>query len=160
MRLIAVILGVPDVGPVSGAARRAVESAALLDYGFATFTAVRAAYDEPAPVRVWKGRVRTVVLRASPTPIVAVRKDQASTVRTEVLQTRDAVAPVKAGQVMGAVVVSLGGKELARFPLRAAADVDRGSLFRRALDSVIIFLRGIRSGEASRGCLTDTAPAA
>ena len=155
MRLISVILGVPDSGPVSGVALRAEESAALLDYGFATFTTVHASYDEPAPVHVWKGRARAVGLQASPEPIVAVRKDQASSLHTEVLQTLDVEAPVKAGQVLGAVVVSLGGRELARFPLRAEADVDRGGIIRGALDSVVLFLRGIRPER-----LTDTVPPA
>jgi D-alanyl-D-alanine carboxypeptidase (penicillin-binding protein 5/6) len=151
MRLISVILGVPDVGQVSGAVLRAVESAALLDYGFATFTTVHAMYDEPAPVHVWKGKVRTVGLRASPAPIVAVRKDQVSSIRTEILQAFDVEAPVRAGQTLGAVVVSLGGRELARFPLRAAADVDRGGFLRRALDSVLIFLRAIHPEKAQSG---------
>jgi D-alanyl-D-alanine carboxypeptidase (penicillin-binding protein 5/6) len=60
-------------------------------------------------------------------------------------------APVRAGQVLGAVVVSLGGKELARFPLRAETDVDRGSLFRRILDSIILFFRGTRLDPAGAG---------
>jgi len=148
MRLIAVILGVPDVGPVSGAALRATESAALLDYGFGTFATVRAAYDTPTPAHVWKGRARSVGLRASPEPIVAVRKDQASSLRTEILQTFDVEAPVSAGQVLGAVVVSLGGRELARFPLRAATDVEGGGFIRRAWDSIVLFVRGIHPAKA------------
>ncbi len=151
MRLISVILGVPDVGAVSGAALRAAESAALLDWGFATFTTVHAAYDEPAPVHVWKGRERTVLLRASPAAIVVVRKDQASAVRAEVLQAGDVEAPIRAGEVLGAVVVSVGGRELARFPLRAQGEVARGGLLRRALDSVVLFLRGIRLEKAPAG---------
>ena len=57
----------------------------------------------------------------------------------------------RVSQVLGAVVVSLGGRELARFPLRAAADVDRGSFLRRALDSVVILLRGIHPEKAPAG---------
>ncbi|MGA2639496.1 MAG: D-alanyl-D-alanine carboxypeptidase family protein [Spirochaetia bacterium] len=155
MRLISVILGVPDVGPVSGTVLRAVESAALLDYGFSTFVTVRAAYDKPAAVHVWKGRSREVGLRASPAPIVAVRKDQASSVRTEIQQTLDVEAPVKTGQVLGVVVVSVGGRALARFPLRAEAGVDRGGFLRGALDTIILLLRGIHAER-----LTDAAPPA
>ena len=143
MRLISVILGVPDTAATSGSVLRAVESAALLDYGFSTFMTVRAAFEEPVPAHVWKGRERTVVLSASPRPIVAVRKDQTASVRAEVLQTFDVEAPVRAGQVLGAIVVTLGGTELARFPLRAGADVDRGGLVRRIVDSIVIFFRGI-----------------
>ena len=143
MRLISVILGVPDIGAVSGAVLRASESAALLDYGFATFTTVRAAFDPPVPARVWKGKSRTVTVKASPDPIVAVRKDQAPEVRTEIVRTLDVEAPVRAGEELGAVVVTLDGRELARFPLRAASDVDRGGVVRRALDSIVLFFRGL-----------------
>jgi len=143
MRLISVILGVPDVGAVSGAVLRATESAALLDFGFGTFTTVRPAYDPPVPARVWKGRARIVTVTAVPEPTVAVRKDQASEVRAEITQVLDVEAPVKAGEELGTVVVTLEGRELARFPLRAEADVDRGGVVRRALDSIALFVRGI-----------------
>ncbi len=143
MRLISVILGVPDVGAVSGAVLRASESAALLDYGFQTFTTVRPAYDPPAPIRVWKGGARTVAVVASPEPIVAVRKDQAGQVLARVIQAVDVEAPVRAGERLGSVVVTLDGQELARFPLRASAGVERGGVLRRALDSIALFFSGI-----------------
>jgi serine-type D-Ala-D-Ala carboxypeptidase (penicillin-binding protein 5/6) len=143
MRLISVILGVPDVGPVSGAVLRASESAALLDYGFQTFTTVRPAFDPPVPARVWKGNARTVAVKASPEPTVAVRRDQASEVRATVIQALDVEAPVRAGEGLGSVVVTLEGRELARFPLLAAAGVERGGVVRRALDSIVLFFRGV-----------------
>jgi D-alanyl-D-alanine carboxypeptidase (penicillin-binding protein 5/6) len=142
MRLISVILGVPDVGAVSGAVLRASESATLLDYGFQTFTTVRPAYDPPAPIRVWKGGARTVAVVASPEPTVAVRRDQASQVLARVIQAVDVEAPVRAGERLGSVVVTLDGQELARFALRASASVERGSALRRALDSIVLFFRG------------------
>jgi len=147
MRLISVILGVPDVGGVSGAVLRATESAALLDYGFGTFTTVRPAFDPPVPAHVWKGRARAVTVTASPEPTVAVRRDQATEVRAEVIQALDVEAPVRAGEVLGTVVVTLGDRELARFPLRAAADVDRGGVFRRGLDSIVLFIRGLHPAQ-------------
>jgi D-alanyl-D-alanine carboxypeptidase (penicillin-binding protein 5/6) len=138
------ILGVPDVGAVSGSVLRASESAALLDYGFQTFTTVRPRYDSPVPVRVWKGKARAVVVRAAHEPVVAVRRDQASEVRAKIIQTPDVEAPVRTGEQLGTVVVTLEGRELARFPLRAAADVDRSGVVRRALDSIALFFRGIQ----------------
>jgi D-alanyl-D-alanine carboxypeptidase (penicillin-binding protein 5/6) len=155
MRLICVILGVPDVGRVSGAQLRAEECAALLDYGFTTFTTLRVSYEAPARVRVWKGKASSASLRAIPVPVVAVRKDQVPSVLATVVQVKDVEAPVKAGRVLGAVVVSLGGSEFARFPLRTEVEVEQGGILRRALDSVEMFLRGIRSQR-----LTDTASTA
>lgn len=143
MRLVGVILGVPESGGVSGEARRAAESARLLDYGYSTFTVVHPQFQAPASPRVWKGRARSVAVAVRPEPVVVVRKDQASALKTALVQYLDVEAPVKAGQTLGAVVVSLGGRELVRFPLRAAAEVSRGGIFRRALDSIVLFVRGI-----------------
>jgi D-alanyl-D-alanine carboxypeptidase (penicillin-binding protein 5/6) len=143
MRLIAVLLGVPDAGRVSGAVRRAEESAALLDYGYETFLLVRPAYPAPAAPRVWKGTARTVGLTVRPTPFIVVRKDQASQLRTSLEQDLDVEAPFSGGQRLGDVVVSLGSREIARFPLVAAVGVGRGGFLRRALDSVALFVRGV-----------------
>jgi hypothetical protein len=57
--------------------------------------------------------------------------------------------------VLGVVVVSVGGRALARFPLRAEAGVDRGGFLRGALDTIILLLRGIHAER-----LTDAAPPA
>jgi D-alanyl-D-alanine carboxypeptidase (penicillin-binding protein 5/6) len=151
MRLVCVILGVPDSGGVSGAVLRATESARLLDYGYGTFTAVRPLYEPPVSLRVWKGTARTVGIRVSPSPYVVVRKEEATAVRTSLLQAVDVEAPVKAGESLGAVVVSVGEREIARFPLRAVSDVRRGGFLRRALDSVILFFRGITPLRAPDG---------
>ena len=151
MRLISIILGVPDSGGVSGAALRATESARLLDYGYGTFAAVAPPYEQPVSPRVWKGTARTVSVRVSPAPYVVVRKEQASALRTSLLQSSDVEAPVKAGQALGAVVVSLGNREVARFTLRATSDVGRGGFLRRAVDSVILFFRGITPVRARDG---------
>jgi D-alanyl-D-alanine carboxypeptidase (penicillin-binding protein 5/6) len=151
MRLVCVILGVPDSGGVSGATLRATESARLLDYGYGTFTAVRPPYEPPAAPRVWKGSARTVGIRVSPSPYVVVRKEEAPAVHTSLLQAVDVEAPVKAGEALGAVVVSVGDREIARFPLLAVSDVRRGGFFRRALDSIVLFFRGITPARAPDG---------
>ncbi len=141
MRLIAVVLGVPDTGGVSGDRLRAIDSAAVLDYGFAAFTTVTPAYEQPAAVRIWKGRQRSVVPVLSTPPLVAVRRADAGRVTTMVEEAREIVAPVRAGQDLGQVSVMLDGKSIARFPLKAADGIPSGGLLRRALDSVALFLR-------------------
>jgi serine-type D-Ala-D-Ala carboxypeptidase (penicillin-binding protein 5/6) len=151
MRLISVMLGVPDVGGVSGADVRTRETEALLDYGFASFTTVKPAWQAAAPVRVWKGRARTVAATVRGQPIVAVRRDRAADVKAAVVQMTDVEAPVSSGQRLGAVVVSLDGRELARFPLVAGARVERGGLLRRIVDSIAMFFAGVgdRLGKVS-----------
>ena len=143
MRLIAVILGVRREGTASGTSLRAAESASLLDYGFRTFAEVPVAFREPSPVRVWKGKSRSVTLRADSEPVVVVRKDHASEVHAVTVQATDVYAPVSMGHVLGSVLVTIGSTVVERFPLRAEASVDRSGLAGRTLDSIIVFLRGI-----------------
>jgi serine-type D-Ala-D-Ala carboxypeptidase (penicillin-binding protein 5/6) len=143
MRLISVILGEPARGRVSGMRLRTVESEKLLDYGFDNFTTVEPSYPPPAAVRVWKGRVRRVALQPSTVPLVVVPRVQAGQVRAVLEQRTEVIAPVPAGQEMGAVVVSLGGRQLTRFPLVAEHAVARGSLLRRALDSIALLFHRV-----------------
>jgi D-alanyl-D-alanine carboxypeptidase (penicillin-binding protein 5/6) len=138
MRLIAVLLGIPDVGRVNGAVVRTQESQALLDYGFANFIALRPAHDEPAPVRVWKGGQRSVLLGPGSDPLVVVPRSREHDIHTRIEQARETIAPVHGGQVLGHLVVQIGDEELTRFPLTAQADVPLGGFLRRALDSLIL----------------------
>jgi len=142
MRLIAVMLGIPDVGRVNGAVVRTRESEALLDYGFANFTVLRPAYDEPLPVRVWKGGQRSVLLSPLTDPLVVVPRSREHDIHTRIEQERETMAPVRAGQVLGHLVVQIGDAELTRLPLAARADVPRGGILRRAVDSVILLFHG------------------
>ena len=138
MRLIAVVLGVPDVGRVNGAIVRTRESEALLDYGFANFVVLLPPHDEPLPVHVWKGATRTVRLGPVSDLRIVVPKSREHNVQSRLEQVRETIAPVRAGQVLGHLVVSIGDTELTRFPLAAQADVPLGGLFRRAFDSLVL----------------------
>jgi serine-type D-Ala-D-Ala carboxypeptidase (penicillin-binding protein 5/6) len=143
MRLISVILGVPDQGPVGGLAMRAIESEELLDYGFTNFTLIVPPYTPPSPVRVWKGNARTVSIAPSAAPSVVVPRGQEGRVGVIVEQQKEVVAPIASGQVLGHLIVRLGEVELVRFPLQAAIGVEKGGLLRRALDSVILLFHHI-----------------
>jgi D-alanyl-D-alanine carboxypeptidase (penicillin-binding protein 5/6) len=144
MRLISVVLGVPaGLGTTRGEQARAEDSAALLDYGYSTFTTARLSLEPFRPVKVWKGRVRSLVPVLSVPPVVVVRKDQAARLIVSVEQRRDVVAPVGSSQDLGRVVAQVDGAPVAQFVLRAGVDVPRAGLFRVALDSVILFFRGL-----------------
>ena len=138
MRLIAVMLGVPDVGRVNGAVVRTRESESLLDYGFANFIVLRPAHDEPLPVRVWKGAERSVLLGPASDPRVVVPRSREHDIHARIEQERETIAPIHAGQVLGHLVIQMGDAELARFPLAAQADVPLGGILRRAIDSLIL----------------------
>ncbi len=141
MRLIAVVLGVPEEPGASGEELRARDSAALLDYGFDTFTRVALSFEAFAPVRIWKGAVRTLVPVLAASPVVVVRKEAAARVRATVEQRRDLLAPVRSTQEVGRVVAQLDGAAVAQLPLEAGVDVPRAGALRSAVDSVVLFFR-------------------
>lgn len=145
MRLISVILGVPDQGPGGGLRMRAVESEQLLDYGFSNFTVMTPPYAPPARVRVWKGRAREVSIATAAAPYIVIPRGQSGRVSTAVEQRKEVLAPVAPGQVLGQLVVSFGSVELVRFPLRAEAGVDKGGLLRRAVDSVALLFHRVQT---------------
>ena len=142
MRLISVILGIPE-GPVSGLRARAVESAELLDYGFANFTVATPSFGAPAPVRVWKGEARSVTIAPASAPRVVVPRAEQGRLSATVEQRREVIAPVARGQVLGELIVRLGDVELVRFPLLPSRPVSQGGLLRRALDSVVLLFHRV-----------------
>jgi serine-type D-Ala-D-Ala carboxypeptidase (penicillin-binding protein 5/6) len=157
MRLISVVLGEPyTAGRVSGATLRVRESGTLLDYGFDNFVTVQPRYDAPAPVRVWKGRARSITLSPRSEPVVALLREKAPGVTAMVERMTDIEAPVHSGQVLGSVVVSLEGRELARFALVADSAVERGGILRRILDSIVMFFGGV-SRRIERGPVSSDA---
>ena len=143
MRLISVILGVPDLVPGGGLRVRATESEELLDYGFANFAATLPTYAPPSPVRVWKGSSRTLSIAPVTEPYVVVPRGQTERVSAIVEQREEVIAPVTRGQVLGHLVVRLGNVQLASFPLEATVGVPQGGLLRRALDSVVLLFHKV-----------------
>ncbi len=144
MRLIAVVLGIPGhIGDPAAERQREVESEALLDWGFSNFVLVRPPYDPPTLVRVWKGRDRWVDLAPASEPVAVVPRSEAGEVSCVVRQEREAIAPIRQGEPLGHLVVMADGKELAAFPLWATHPVAQGGIFRRAADSVWLWVRGM-----------------
>jgi len=149
MRLIAVVLGIPGhIGDTAAEHQREVESEALLDWGFSNFVLVRPTYEPPSLVRVWKGRDQWVDLAPASEPVAVVPRSEAGSVTGVIRQEREAVAPIRQGQPLGHLVVMAGGKELATFPLEATHPVARGGIFRRAVDSVWLWARGLFGSHA------------
>jgi D-alanyl-D-alanine carboxypeptidase (penicillin-binding protein 5/6) len=143
-RLIAVILGGYGISTAEGSKTRSDNGSRLLDYGFDSFVTLRPRIGPLSPIRVWKGKVRASALVPEEELAVSVRKDDAENVRVLIEADEDAVAPIRKGQRLGEVILSLNGKILKRVPLVASAEVQKGNFILRAWDSIILFLRGRR----------------
>jgi serine-type D-Ala-D-Ala carboxypeptidase (penicillin-binding protein 5/6) len=143
-RLIAVILGGYGISTAEGSKTRADNGSRLLDYGFDSFMTLRPRIGPVAPIRVWKGKARTSALVPEGEVAVSVRRESAADVRVLVDPDEDAIAPVAKGQKLGEAVISLNGRILKRVPLVAPAEIPKGNFIVRAVDSIILLVKGRR----------------
>lgn len=139
MELIAVLLG------MAGEEARVREGRKLLDYGFRSFATVTPELAGKVPERlpVYKGRTGQVTVRPAGPVRVTVPRGREGDVRLSVSLPRYVVAPVKAGQELGRLTLSLDGKELVRVGLQAGEGVPRGGLWRVVWDSLRLFFRNL-----------------
>jgi serine-type D-Ala-D-Ala carboxypeptidase (penicillin-binding protein 5/6) len=136
-RLLSVVLG------TSSEAARANESQKLLNWGYTAFDAIKLfdADQAVASPRVWKGTARSLALGSSSPIIVAVPAGRAGQIKTEVARPEPLVAPLKKGQTVGQLKVSLGDQAFTEVPLTALADVDQAGILGRAWDAMRLWIQ-------------------
>lgn len=130
-RLIAVVMG------STSEKQRADDSMALLNWGFRFFETHRLyeAGKQVAQQKVWKGAVKEVQLGVATPLLVGVPRGRYADLKPTMDVPKVLVAPIKKGQAIGTVKVSLDGKLVARAPLVALNEVEEGGFFRRLWDS-------------------------
>ena len=140
MELISVTLGSPNTDERFAAGRK------LLDYGFANFALVKMTPPEEylAPIPVAHGTAETVQPICEEPAAFLLKKGQEAGVEQSVYLPEKLEAPVKAGDVLGRVTVTLSGGEIGGYDIVAAEDVPRMGLF-EALKKLI--LEAIRTAE-------------
>jgi D-alanyl-D-alanine carboxypeptidase (penicillin-binding protein 5/6) len=135
MRLIAVVMGTPS------AEARTRASLELLNYGF-RFYETRRLYESGKPVsqaRVWKGVAEQAALGVPADLWVTIPRGTMDQIQAKPEAPADLVAPVAAGAPVGKLTISLAGEALAEAPLVALAAVPEGSLWRRLVDTVLLW---------------------
>ncbi|MBB4127235.1 D-alanyl-D-alanine carboxypeptidase (penicillin-binding protein 5/6) [Xanthomonas translucens] len=130
-RLIAVVMG------DSSEKQRAEDSLALLNWGFRFFETHRL-YEpgkQVAQQRVWKGTEKEVLLGVAQPLLVGVPRGRYNELKPSIDVPKTLEAPIKQGQAIGTVKVSLDGKVIAQAPLVALKAVDEAGFFKRLWDS-------------------------
>ena len=140
MELISVTLGSPNTDERFAAGRK------LLDYGFANFALVKMTPPEEylAPIPVAHGTAETVQPICEEPAAFLLKKGQEAGVEQSVYLPEKLEAPVKAGDALGRVTVTLSGGEIGGYDIVAAEDVPRMGLF-EALKKLL--LEAIRTAE-------------
>jgi D-alanyl-D-alanine carboxypeptidase (penicillin-binding protein 5/6) len=132
MRLVSALLG------SKSEETRLTETQSLLGYGFRFFETERffeggAAIDQ---ARVWQGAVKQLDVGVADDLYVTVPRGEFKKLDARVVLEEKILAPVRAGQQLGVVTVSLGNEVIAQRPLVALAEVAQGGLWRRMSDYV------------------------
>ena len=138
-RLIAVITG------LRSKRERAEEARKILDWGFRQFRPVRLykAGEKVTRVRVWGGEKDFVPVVAPEDIMVRLSDAERRKARLLAKVKGPLVAPVKAEQRIGELIVQVGKRTVARFPLQTGKAVaEDDSMWGRALDTVKAWMFG------------------
>jgi D-alanyl-D-alanine carboxypeptidase (penicillin-binding protein 5/6) len=151
-RLIVVLLGVPaGLGGYWGPRFRDADGAALLDWGYERYKTLRFVYPEFAPVRVWQGKKSYIPVNAHiegqdprGSGALTVPKNRGADLGYNII-SRAVRAPFPQGTQLGMIIVSDADGELARIPLVAAEPVEKGGIFKRIWDAIMMLFSGIHA---------------
>jgi D-alanyl-D-alanine carboxypeptidase (penicillin-binding protein 5/6) len=132
MRLVSALLGSKSEDS------RLTETRSLLRYGFRFFETDRV-YEGGAPirqVRVWQGETEQVETGIADDLYVTVPRGEFKKLDAGIVVKEQILAPVRAGQQLGVVSITLQGEPIAERPLLALGEVAKGGLWRRLSDYV------------------------
>ena len=129
-RLISVVMGSTSEN------QRAVDSQALLNWGFRFFETHRLyeANKQVAKQKVWKGQAEEVLLGVAEPLLVSTQRGKYPQLKATMDVPKTLVAPIRKGQKIGTVKVTLDGKVVAQRPLVALNAVEEGGFFKRLWD--------------------------
>ena len=136
-RLLSVVLG------AASEAARAAESQKLLNYGFQNYDSVKL-YEKSQTVTslpVWKGMINSVKAGFLDDLYVSLPKGQADKVKASLESRQPLLAPVAAGQPIGAMKLTLDGKPYAEVPVVALENVALAGVFGRGWDSIRLLFK-------------------
>lgn len=135
-RLISVVMGIDSKSQAEGFRLREMGNLNLLNWGFRFFEShtLYAAGAKIAEPKVWKGQADLVKLGVAEDMVINVPRGRYQELKPSMDLPKFVVAPLKKGQKVGTVRVSLDGKVVAERPLVAMNDVEEAGFFGRLWD--------------------------
>jgi D-alanyl-D-alanine carboxypeptidase (penicillin-binding protein 5/6) len=137
MRLISVVLG------TNSKSARANESQTLLNYGFRFFETHKL-YDANTALttaRVWKGAQENVNLGLAEDLYVTISRRHYKEMQASTSVDVNILAPIKQGDQLGTVNVTLRNKIVSSKPLISLESIEKGGFFQRAYDSTLMLFK-------------------
>ena len=138
-RLISVVMG------TASEQARAVETQKLLTWGFRFFETYHAyrAGDVLSQVPVWMGKTNQLDIGPLTDLVMTIPRDSQKNLKAEMKIHPEIRAPIRKGDTLGSVVITLNDEVLLDRPLVALNDVERAGFFKRLWHSIQLFFRGL-----------------
>jgi D-alanyl-D-alanine carboxypeptidase (penicillin-binding protein 5/6) len=136
-RLLSVVLG------TASEAVRAAESQKLLNYGFQFYDSVKL-YGKNQPVaslQIWKGSDNSVKAGFLSDLYISLPKGQADKLKANLESRQPLFAPIREGQKIGVMKLTLDGKPYAEIPVVALETVALAGIFGRGWDSIRLLFK-------------------
>ncbi|UXY15410.1 D-alanyl-D-alanine carboxypeptidase [Chitiniphilus purpureus] len=136
-RLVSVVVG------TASEQVRATESAKLLNWGVQFFETPRL-YEANKPIStvpVWKGELDSVQAGFREHRFITLPRGDAKKLKLDFTSHQPLIAPVRVGQKIGTLKVSVEGKVLGDYPVVALQNVEQAGIFGRAWDSIRLWLK-------------------
>lgn len=132
-RFISIVMGISAKSQNEGFRLRETGNLNLLEWGFRFFESHKlyAGHAKIAAQKVWKGTVAEVELGLASPLVISVQRGRYAELKPAMDVPKTLVAPIKKGQVIGKLRVSLDGKVIAERPLIALNEVPQGNFFKR-----------------------------
>jgi len=134
MRLIATVIG------TNSKRYRADAVHSLLKYGYAAYESKQlyAADTSVVDIRVFKGEIEQAPVGIGYDLAVTLPRGGFPNLEANVAVADNQEAPLQAGQTVGKLSLKYQGQPLAEYPLQVLQNIPKGSLWRQAVDSVLM----------------------
>ena len=134
MELIAVVMAAPSSD------ERNNDAKALLNYGFSKYVLYTPDTQQFEPVKVLKGKEKTVMPEMQQLTNIVVEKGTEKDIKCEITICQDVLAPVEQGQKLGQLNLSFNDSILASSDIIAQNAVPKAGIFDIFLDMINYFL--------------------
>ena len=141
MRLITVVLGADSIN------QREQETEKLLAYGFRYFetSKVYQANAEVAQPRIWGGSKEQIKLGVDRDIALTFPRGKREAIQATMNIEKYLKAPIQANQPVGEMFVTLDGETILKTPLVALETVEKGGIFHRIWDAMVLFFTKLLS---------------
>ena len=140
-RFVSIVMGIDAKSQSEGFRLRETGNLNLLEWGFRFFESHKL-YDANKAIathQVWKGTEDKLGLGLAAPLVISVQRGRYTQLKPMMDVPKQLVAPIKKGQVIGKLRVSLDGKIIAERPLVALQSIEEANFFKRLWHDFLIW---------------------